>query len=127
MKSKIHEHQKNNIKIVSKKIFLVAFLFVAVAINAQDKKEQPKSQIVEASCGQCQFGLKGHGCDLAVRIDGKSYFVDGTAIDDHGDAHAKDGFCEAIRKAEVTGEVLENRFKVTSFKLLPENKEENKK
>ena len=27
------------------------------------------------------------GCDLAVRIDGKSYFVEGTKIDEHGDAH----------------------------------------
>jgi hypothetical protein len=42
--------------------------------------------IVEASCGQCQFGMKGYACDLAVRIDGKPYFVDGTSIDSHGDA-----------------------------------------
>ena len=90
--------------------------------NAQDKKEPIKSQIVEVSCGECQFGLEGKGCDLAVRIDGKSYFVDGTKIDDHGDAHAKDGFCEAIRKAEVTGKIVTNRFQVTSFTLLPEQK-----
>ena len=31
---------------------------------------------VEVSCGQCKFGLKEKGCDLAVRIDGKAYFVD---------------------------------------------------
>jgi hypothetical protein len=43
-----------------------------------------------------QFAMTGHGCDLAVRIDGKSYFVDGTSIDSHGDAHAKDGFCDAV-------------------------------
>jgi hypothetical protein len=48
-------------------------------ISAQDNKEQSKSQIVEASCGQCQFGMEGHGCELAVRIDGKPYFVDGTS------------------------------------------------
>jgi hypothetical protein len=52
------------------------------------QQEQSKSQIVEASCGQCQFGMEGHGCELAVRIDGK-YFVDGTSS---GDAHANDGF-----------------------------------
>ena len=90
--------------------------------NAQDKKEPIKSQIVEVSCGECQFGLKGKSCDLAVRIDGKAYFVDGTKIDDHGDAHAKDGFCETIRKAEVTGTIANNRFKVNTFKLLPEQK-----
>ena len=105
-----------------KNLFSIAFFFTAFLSNAQDKKETLKSQIVEVSCGECQFGLKGKGCDLAVRIDGKAYFVDGTKIDDHGDAHAKDGFCETIRKAEVTGENRNNRFKVTSFTLLPEQK-----
>lgn len=105
-----------------KNLFSIAFFFTVFLSNAQDKKESLKSQIVEVSCGECQFGLKGKGCDLAVRIDGKSYFVDGTKIDDHGDAHAKDGFCETIRKAEVTGSIVDNRFKVNSFTLLPEQK-----
>ena len=35
-------------------------------------------QIVEAACGECQFGMTGNGCDLAIRIDGSTYFVDGT-------------------------------------------------
>ncbi|PVX45288.1 hypothetical protein C8C85_1073 [Flavobacterium sp. 103] len=105
-----------------KNLFTIVLLFIALISGAQEKKELLKSQIVEVSCGQCQFGLKGKGCDLAVRIDGKSYFVDGTKIDDHGDAHAKDGFCEAIRKAEVTGKIVNNRFQVTSFTLLPEQK-----
>lgn len=78
-----------------------------------------KMQVVEAGCGQCRFGLPGKRCDLAVRINGKAMFVDGTGIDSHGDAHAKDGFCEAIRKAEVQGEIKEDRFSVTYFKLLP--------
>jgi hypothetical protein len=87
---------------------------------AQDKKQTPKTQIVEASCGQCQFGMKDKkGCDLAVRIDGKSYFVEGTKLDDHGDAHAEGGFCSAIRKAEVTGEIVNNKYVATSFQLLP--------
>jgi hypothetical protein len=105
-----------------KKIVIATFLFLTAIVSAQDNKEQSKSQIVEAACGQCQFGMEGFGCELAVRIDGKPYFVDGTSIDSHGDAHANDGFCAAIRKATVVGELQENRFVVSEFKLLPEEK-----
>ena len=80
-----------------------------------------KIQIVEAACGECRFKLEGKGCDLAVRVNGKAFFVDGTDIDSHGDAHAKDGFCNAVRKAEVQGELVNNRFRVTYFKLLRED------
>ena len=105
-----------------KKLLSILFLFSIVFVNAQVKKVQSKTQIVEASCGQCQFKMKGHGCELAVRIDGKPYFVDGASIDSFGDAHADDGFCASIRKAEVVGKIVDNRFKATSFKLVPENK-----
>ena len=99
-----------------KKIISILILFVCIATNAQDK---PKTQVVETACGQCQFGMKDKsGCDLAVRIDGKSYFVDGTDINKHGDAHAKDGFCSTVRKAAVVGDVKNDRFVVSEFKLL---------
>ncbi len=101
---------------------LVGFLFAA-SVAAQQNKPKPdpnkKIEVVEAACGECKLGLEGKSCDLAVRIDGKSYFVDGTDIDSHGDAHAKDGFCNAIRKAEVQGEIVNSRFKVSYFRLLP--------
>jgi hypothetical protein len=87
---------------------------------------QTKQQVVEAACGQCQFGLPGKSCDLAVRINGKAYFVDGSNIDSHGDAHAKDGFCNAIRKASVSGEVVKGRFKASHFELLLEKESANK-
>ena len=77
------------------------------------------NQVVDAACGQCQFGITGKaGCDLAVRIDGKSYFVDGTSIHDHGDAHADDGFCETIRQVEGKGEIIDGRVKAESFTLI---------
>ncbi|MFB9108775.1 DUF6370 family protein [Flavobacterium gyeonganense] len=105
-----------------KNILLATFLFIGIAVQAQSKKKFDKPTIVEASCGECQFAMKGKSCDLAVRIDGKSYFVDGTTIHDHGDAHAEKGFCNAISKALVTGEIVNNRFKATSFKLIEEKK-----
>ena len=105
-------------------IFLAAFFFASASYgqnntaNISVPDSTKKIQVVETSCGQCQFHMEGKGCNLAVRINGKAYFVDGTSIDDHGDAHAKDGFCEAIKKAEVQGTVVNNRFKVTYFKLV---------
>jgi hypothetical protein len=98
-------------------------LISSISIWAQDKKDNSKIQIVEASCGQCQFGMEGKSCDLAVRIDGKSYFVEGTTIDAHGDAHANDGFCASIRKAAVIGTIKDNKFVVTYFKLQPITKQ----
>jgi len=106
-------------------LFACLFSVSALFASAQGTSDSTKTQVVEASCGQCKFGLKAKGCDLAVRINGKAYFVDGTAIDDHGDAHADDGFCNAIRKAEVKGLIVNGRFKATYFRLL--NKEEEKK
>ena len=101
-------------------ITLLFLLFAGITTNAQTADS---TQIVEASCGQCKFAMKSKsGCDLAVRVNGIPYFVDGTSIDKHGDAHAKDGFCEAIRKARVSGKVVNDRFVATSFVLLPEEK-----
>jgi hypothetical protein len=108
-----------------KNLLLILMLSVIASVaNAQTPKvysKPGKVQIVEAACGECQFKMEGKSCDLAVRINGKSYFVDGTKIDDHGDAHAKNGFCEKVRKAEVQGNIVNKRFVATSFKLLPES------
>ena len=78
------------------------------------------ASILDASCGQCQFDLPGDGCDLAVRVGDTAWFATGTNIDEHGDAHATDGFCNAIRQARVSGHVEEGKFIVTQFALLPD-------
>ncbi|WP_316820994.1 DUF6370 family protein [Pedobacter gandavensis] len=112
---------------MKKFITLMFFAVLALGVQAQEKaKKAPvvinfeKPHVVETACGECKFGMEGKECDLAVRIDGHAYFVDGSDIDDHGDAHAKDGFCNKVRKAEVTGKVVNGRFKATSFRLLKE-------
>ena len=98
-----------------KKLSFVLVLFLSFAC-----KNNGETKVVEMSCGQCQFGLTSQdGCDLAVRFDNQACFVDGADIDDFGDAHDKDtGFCEAIRKAEVEGELIGDRMKLSSVKLL---------
>ncbi|MFD0939762.1 DUF6370 family protein [Pedobacter boryungensis] len=110
---------------MKKLIFTLVIGFIGFAANAQTKVKQPQkidNKTVEIACGECQFKMKGKDCELAIRIDGKPYFVDGKGIDDFGDAHGKHGFCNAISKAEVTGEIVNNRFKAKTIILLPEKK-----
>ena len=111
---------------------LLACCFFAVTVLGQTSHtNQPivdtnkAIQVVEVSCGKCKLGLAGKTCDMAVRIDGKAYYADGADIDAFGDAHAHDGMCNAIRKAEVQGELVNNRFKISYIKLLPEPKKED--
>ncbi len=92
---------------------------VPAKTESQKGNNMSINQVVEAACGQCQLGItEKSGCDLAIRIDGKSYFVDGTSIHDHGDAHADDGFCETIRQVEVKGEIIDGRFKAETFTII---------
>lgn len=112
-----------------KTLFLLASLALSTSLFAQEKKQSTPDktqpiQTVEAACGQCKLGLPGKTCDLAVRLDGKAYFVDGIHIDSLGDAHAKDGFCNAIRKAKVQGKVVKDRFVATYFVLVPEKEKQ---
>jgi hypothetical protein len=119
-------------QLLSKVIYLTLFSFlVTVSVQAQNTTklsatpDSTKKLIkVEASCGECQFHMEGKGCHLAIKMNGKTYFVDNAQIDSFGDAHAADGFCEAVRKAEVQGEIVNNRFKATYFKLVPLKKED---
>ncbi len=100
-------------------LLCVLLIFSSCFVKESTQNKESNSQIVEASCGQCKFNLPGNGCELAVRIEGKSYFVDGTKIDNHGDPHDSGGFCTTIRKAYVDGDIIDNRFRVKSFKLIP--------
>ena len=110
---------------------IIAFWFFVTAASAQISEIQVAQpdpnkplQTIEVSCGKCKLGLPGKSCDLAVRIAGKAYYADGANIDAFGDAHEHDGMCNAIRKAEVQGDVVDNRFKISYIKLLPETKKE---
>tara|TARA_B110000091_G_scaffold152516_1_gene162363 strand:+ start:318 stop:626 length:309 start_codon:yes stop_codon:yes gene_type:complete len=98
-----------------KKIIVLSLLILASCANKNEVK-----QVAEISCGQCQFELDSEGgCDLAIRIDDKAYFIEGFGINDFGDAHAEHtGFCEVIRKGEIVGELINDKFVASSIKLL---------
>lgn len=100
-------------------LLLSALLLTACQGQHIGSKGSPA--IVEASCGQCNFQLEGDGCNLAIRTEGHAHFVEGTGIDDHGDAHAQDGFCETVRHAKVRGRLKKDRFHARYFELIPED------
>lgn len=92
-------------------------LFFAIGC-AVHKHGQEYSGVVDAACGECIFHMTGDACDLAVKIDGEHYFVEGSTVDEHGDAHAEDGLCSVARKAQVAGTIRGGVFYATSFELL---------
>lgn len=98
--------------------FLAAFTATAQSKPAGKLDTSKPVLILEASCGTCNFEMKGKGCFLAVKYEGKAYAVEGTGLDDHGDAHEEKGFCMAVRKAKVQGSLKEDKFVVTYFELL---------
>ena len=116
--------------IVREKVFLYRMkkllLFLFFASFAATAQTKPAGKLdaskpvltLEASCGTCNFEMKGKGCFLAVKYEGKAYAVQGTSIDDHGDAHDEKGFCMAVRKAKVQGSLKGDKFVVTYFELL---------
>jgi len=101
------------------KSFIISLTLI-VSLFLSCSRPKQITQTVEASCGQCQFDLKTQkGCDLAIKINGKAYFVEGAHIDDYGDAHDENiGFCNVVRKAKVTGKISSNKFLINSFEII---------
>ena len=91
--------------------FLLIIDFSTVAQQFSPHKPGMRvNLIVDASCASFQFNKADDECLLAVEINAEMYYVDGTTIDDHGDAHGSEGFCSVIRKAHVEGVVDGNKF-----------------
>ena len=104
---------------------LILIFILPISLQSQDtsKKElefDPNLQVIEAkaSCGICKFDMDGFKCELAVNIDGAKYYVEGTDIDDYGDAHSDDGFCSAIRDVKIQGQIVDDKYIVSYFKLI---------
>lgn len=108
-------------------IILVSLFFACSVAYSQEKSiHEPdatkQTQRVKAGCGKCLYYMRADDCLLAVRTKGKTYEVQGTSISDHGDEHAKEGLCSAVRKADVQGEVRNGKFVATYFKLVDNKK-----
>ena len=67
------------------------------------------------SCGMCNFLTNDNDCSLAVKIGSKVLKVRGVGIDDHGNSHASDGYCNVIKKKYVEGIVRNNLFLPTKM------------
>jgi hypothetical protein len=124
-KPKNYVPSTSKFKAMKKFFFLVLISCISVGAFSQETKKQPlkfdKTQevhVVDAACGTCMLKMAGKDCKLAITFKGKNYFVDGTGIDDHGDAHDDAGFCNAISKAKVQGKVVDDKFLVTYFELV---------
>jgi len=103
-------------------LFITFLLIVDISTIAQqislDTSGMRVNLIVDTSCAKCQFNKADDECLLAVEIHSEIYYVNGTTIDDHGDAHGSDGFCNVIRKAHVEGVVDGNKFLLEKYSLL---------
>jgi len=70
-----------------------------------------------ASCGMCNFDTKDRSCGLSVKIGREVYKVANVDIDEHLDSHAKDGFCNVVRIANVKGKVKKGKLYADSFSI----------
>ena len=110
-------------RLIAYTIISIYFFYPSIVLLSQNKLNPQSAMrinlIVDASCAKCQFDKKSDkDCLLAVEIHSDIYYVEGTTIDDHGDAHASDGFCNVVRKAHVEGAIDDGRFYLDKFRLL---------
>ena len=69
------------------------------------------NRTVDAACGVCVYKMSGQeGCPLAVKIDGKTYVVEGAKWPNHD-------YCDKNCKAIVSGRVEGDKFIATSLKV----------
>lgn len=101
-----------------KNLIIITILCLS-ALTVKAKKKE-KTYKVLAACGQCQFGMNdSEGCDLAVQVAGKYYWVNGSSLHDHGDEHDPEGgMCKTKRKAKVVGRLKNDTIYSSEFILI---------
>ena len=101
------------------KIFFGACALILVSCGTMKQGKEPIVGVYDVSCALCNFDMTGDECDLAIKIDEKYYYVEGSSLQDHGNEHASDGMCNVVRKADVKGKIKHGVFVAESFELLP--------
>ena len=106
-----------------KKLLSLCTLLIFACKNkntpSMELKFNPDIELIsaKASCGICMFDMEGEKCELAVDVKGDKYYVSGANIDSFGDAHSENGFCNAIREADIQGSIVNDKFNLTYFKF----------
>lgn len=83
--------------------------FTRAAPAAKTAMLNVSDRTAEVACASCVFHMDGaQGCSLAVKVDGKTYLVDGAKVDGHG-------WCEKSMNAVVSGSIQGDRFVATKL------------
>jgi len=92
-------------------ISLLTLLIAGCASGQSHTPPPPTEQQIAVGCAMCIYEMDGvDDCVLAVKIAGKPYLVEGSDIDDHGDAHAADGLCNAEHQAVAVGRIEDGKY-----------------
>ncbi len=105
---------------MNRSVAIVMALTLAGGCQSGDRRAAPPEPVYDVGCSICIFRMPPEdGCRLAIRIEGKPYLVQGSSLDDHGDAHAPDGLCNTVRQAHAAGRIESARFIASRIELLP--------
>ena len=81
----------------------------------------PRNNYIEGnvliSCGMCNFMNGDNDCALTIKVGQNVLSLKDVGIDDHGDSHAKDGYCNVIKKVYVEGRVRGKTFKANKMEF----------
>ena len=113
--------------------FTISFQFIEAGCGGcgpsrAHKKEKkglvesiPRNNYIEGnvliSCGMCNFMNGDNDCALAIKVGRDVLSLKDVGIDDHGDSHAKDGYCNVIKKVYVEGRVRGKTFKANKMEF----------
>lgn len=103
-----------------KSLLIAVVVFVMTSCATMKNKDTVIEGVYDVSCGICNLEMTGDDCELAIIIDKKKYYVEGSGINEHGDAHAADGLCSVVRKASVKGVIKKGVFVAEKFNLIEE-------